>query len=138
MKRIFLAFIIIAASATVKAQDTTFVPDYGIHVLNDSTTLNDGTLIVKKVMVQPPMFFKTYVSFYFNIEPFNVTNSIYLKPKRNVVRLKQEELNHITNGKKVHEWLDMIYESRNTGPSDSLIITQLATKVYNNLVKGVD
>ena len=52
--------------------------------------------------------------------------------------LRQKELNLSTNGKKVHEWLDMLTEPRITPPSDTVIITLLGIKVYNNLVKGIE
>ena len=139
MKRLILALIIIAASATVKAQDSTqFIPDYGIEVTIDSIQHSDGTLIIETVSTQFPRFMPDKVVFYFDIERFNATDSIQMKTLRNQEGvLRQKELNLSTNGKKVHKWLAMLGQPRITPPNDTVIVTLLGLKVYNNLAKGV-
>ena len=140
MKRLILALIIIAASATVKAQDSTqFIPDYGIEVTIDSIQHSDGTLIIETVSTQFPRFMPDKVIFYFDIERYNAADSIQMKTVKNKEGvLRQMELNLWTNGKKVHEWLDMLGQPRITPPNDTTIVTLLGLKVYNKLVKGTE
>ena len=141
MKRLILATILATlAIVTLKAQDSTqFVPDYGMEIIIDSVQHSDGTLIIKTVSTQPPRFMTDKVVFYFDIERFNATDSIQMKTIKNEEGvLKQKELNLSTNGKKVYEWLNMLTEPRITPPSDTVIITLLGIKVYNNLVKGIE
>ena len=140
MKRLILALIATLAIANLQAQDSTqFIPDYGIEVTIDSIQHSDGTLIIETVSTQFPRFMPDKVVFYFDTERFNDTDSIQMKTLKNQEGvLEQKELNLSTNGKKVHEWLAMLGQPRITPPNDTVIVTLLGLKVYNNLVKGTE
>ena len=124
MKRIFLALIIIAASATVKAQDTTFVPDYGIELDGFSETkrfAEDTIELTTEIKFMSPLFQKSRVIFFYDVKTYNDT-VLVKHNKRHTIELP---LDAVVSGKKVYEWLNDLYSVQ-----DTVILKALSEKLY--------
>ena len=125
MKRILFALIIIAASATVKAQDSTqFVPDYGIELEGFTETkrfANDTIDLTTEIKFMSPLFQQNRVIFFYDVKTYNDT-VLVKHNKRHTIELP---LNAVVSGKKVYEWLNDLYSVQ-----DTAILKGLSEKLY--------
>jgi hypothetical protein len=136
MKRLMILIAMFAFVISAKAQDTTFVPNYGIDIMsyeveqrmpNDTSTMRYDVRFNSKREIGIKG-----VAFYYDVKTFNMVDSSLVNHiKQLEVILGEKELNAVVQGKKVHEWLDLMMT-----PQDTIVQTVIAEIAYKFKVLG--
>jgi hypothetical protein len=125
MKKLVVLLFIVALATTGQAQDSTqFIPDYGIELEGYSdvkTFVNDTIDLRVEIKFMSPIFQSNEVLFLYDVKTYNDT--LLVEHKQNYTI--KAPLNATVQGKKVYEWLNLIYS-----PNDTIVLKVLSEKLY--------